>query len=617
VSTIVTRAGKGSPLTNTEVDANFTNLNTDKAQLDTTVTFTSLTANDLKASSSLPFIYSVNTDVAASELRIGCSGSATAYRSRGGASSFGGHQFTRFDGTNTYSVLTTNADGDILFHDETGLTKARFDSATGNLRLGDNGTSNAQLKVDGECIVETLSSVGFARFGTITGAGSTGQTASAIEIRGTPAEVGSFTGTVSAGVLTVASGGSATLAVGQVLYDSPDIPANTFIESFGTGTGGAGTYNLSQSFDLSSQTLRVGDKSSTTLTITNIDGGVKAGQPIGAIDFNDSDGNNDGTKGFIVCGSEDVTPSTYLAFGTHLQGIGKHAREIARFDEEGNFLLNALAYNETLDHVELRQDGEIRSASLTTGTITATSSGSSPLTVNRNNANGTIIDLQANGVTKSVIGYNSNGEAFLRSDLGGFRFSQSGLRPTTDGFNGNDNAADLGTSSNRFKDLYLASGVYLGGTVAANKLDDYEEGEITGLELTDANGGNDGGNLATIETINAFYTKVGNTVHVIINLNNIDKGDPLNNGMTPTQQIWLRGLPFVISANSITITKPYTVQIDSGSGSTGVTALAASNSNKMQFRTNAENGSTAGLKVEKINNALADIQLNFCYKTTD
>ena len=31
MSTIVTRAGKGSPLTHTEVDANFTNLNTDMA----------------------------------------------------------------------------------------------------------------------------------------------------------------------------------------------------------------------------------------------------------------------------------------------------------------------------------------------------------------------------------------------------------------------------------------------------------------------------------------------------------------------------------------------------------------------------------------------------------
>ena len=33
MATITTRAGKGSPLTNDEVDANFTNLNTDKAEL--------------------------------------------------------------------------------------------------------------------------------------------------------------------------------------------------------------------------------------------------------------------------------------------------------------------------------------------------------------------------------------------------------------------------------------------------------------------------------------------------------------------------------------------------------------------------------------------------------
>jgi cytoskeletal protein RodZ len=38
MSTIVTRAGKGSPLTNNEVDSNFTNLNTDKIQVTGTPT---------------------------------------------------------------------------------------------------------------------------------------------------------------------------------------------------------------------------------------------------------------------------------------------------------------------------------------------------------------------------------------------------------------------------------------------------------------------------------------------------------------------------------------------------------------------------------------------------
>ena len=50
MSTIVTRSGKGSPLSHVEVDANFTNLNTDKIQSGNTVaalTITSATVTDL------------------------------------------------------------------------------------------------------------------------------------------------------------------------------------------------------------------------------------------------------------------------------------------------------------------------------------------------------------------------------------------------------------------------------------------------------------------------------------------------------------------------------------------------------------------------------------------
>jgi len=55
MSTIVTRAGKGSPLTHTEVDNNFTNLNTDKIQSGNTVaalTITALTTPSVQAASS-------------------------------------------------------------------------------------------------------------------------------------------------------------------------------------------------------------------------------------------------------------------------------------------------------------------------------------------------------------------------------------------------------------------------------------------------------------------------------------------------------------------------------------------------------------------------------------
>lgn len=41
MSTLTTRAGKGSPLTHDEVDANFTNLNTDKAETTSVVCYVS------------------------------------------------------------------------------------------------------------------------------------------------------------------------------------------------------------------------------------------------------------------------------------------------------------------------------------------------------------------------------------------------------------------------------------------------------------------------------------------------------------------------------------------------------------------------------------------------
>jgi hypothetical protein len=58
MSTLVTRAGKGSPLTHNEVDANFNNLNTDKIQSGNTVaalTITSATIVDLAVTGIVSF----------------------------------------------------------------------------------------------------------------------------------------------------------------------------------------------------------------------------------------------------------------------------------------------------------------------------------------------------------------------------------------------------------------------------------------------------------------------------------------------------------------------------------------------------------------------------------
>jgi hypothetical protein len=70
-----------------------------------------------------------------------------------------------------------------------------------------------------------------------------------------------------------------------------------------------------------------------------------------------------------------------------------------------------------------------------------------------------------------------------------------------------DDAIDFGNYNNRFKDLYLSGGVYLGGTGSANKLDDYEEGTYTAtLDFTSGSVGYSNNTLT--------YTKIGRVVWV-------------------------------------------------------------------------------------------------------
>ena len=74
----------------------------------------------------------------------------------------------------------------------------------------------------------------------------------------------------------------------------------------------------------------------------------------------------------------------------------------------------------------------------------------------------------------------NSGRLLQRStgDASGLRFDGSGYTPFKNG-SAADGTVDLGYSGGRYKNLYLSGGVYLGGLVGANKLDDYEEGTFT------------------------------------------------------------------------------------------------------------------------------------------
>ena len=99
---------------------------------------------------------------------------------------------------------------------------------------------------------------------------------------------------------------------------------------------------------------------------------------------------------------------------------------------------------------------------------------------NRTNSDGTIAEFRKDGSTVGSIG-SIGGDIFVGTGDTTLRFYDAGNAITPRGTNGagNNGVIDLGGSSERFKDLYLSGGVYLGGTGSANKLDDYEEGTWT------------------------------------------------------------------------------------------------------------------------------------------
>jgi len=88
----------------------------------------------------------------------------------------------------------------------------------------------------------------------------------------------------------------------------------------------------------------------------------------------------------------------------------------------------------------------------------------------------------------------------------GLRFDGSGYTPFKNGSVA-DGTVDLGYSGGRYNNLYLSGGVYLGGVVGANKLDDYEEGTwtpaVSNMTVT--------GTLTTA----GRYTKVGRMVSLM------------------------------------------------------------------------------------------------------
>ena len=130
---------------------------------------------------------------------------------------------------------------------------------------------------------------------------------------------------------------------------------------------------------------------------------------------------------------------------------------------------------------------------------------------NKLDNDGQIVEFYKDGSAVGSIGVSNSDNLYIygsAANHSGLNFATSSILPARDG-GVEDNTVDLGSTTNRFKDLYLSGGVYLGGTGAANKLTDYEEGTFT------VTGSLTSGTVTFNSSYNTMaYTKIGRQVTV-------------------------------------------------------------------------------------------------------
>ena len=235
-------------------------------------------------------------------------------------------------------------------------------------------------------------------------------------------------------------------------------------------------------------------------------------------------------------------------------------------------------------------DGEVTSAKLDTnidiaGTLDVTgvttlddglvvdNDGATVATFDRATSDGTIVDFQKDGSSVGEI-RSLTGDLIIGTGTAALAFSDYYPAITPYNITGStyqNNAMDLGNSGSVFRHVYVGGSIYLGGTTAANALDDYEEGTWTPILI----GSSGDPTSTTYGNQTGRYTKVGNTVFAAFQI-------ALNSGYgNGSGQIRVSALPFV--SNLETMSGNVAMETFSSKVDKHVTPMVSASSAQVKF----------------------------------
>ena len=201
--------------------------------------------------------------------------------------------------------------------------------------------------------------------------------------------------------------------------------------------------------------------------------------------------------------------------------FGTNNAEAARFTTN-TFMVGKTSASGATNGVELKTNDESR----------FTQTARTVIAINRLSSDGHIVQFKKDNTSIGSIKATGGDLEItaIASNHGGVRLANLSVLPM---YNGslNDGDTKLGSSANRWKELYLAGGVFLGGTGTANELSDYEEGTFSPTFTSSSAS-------FSYSFQYGFYTKIGRSV---------------------TCNIWIRGQSSGTTSNALKVANlPFT-----------------------------------------------------------